>query len=95
LCLQHDQIAEARLIFPPAVVDDQDVAMRGAAEGFQEHINAAVVAGRQCPSGDPLSRDDGADPRRRDPQRHSRADTGIGHQWRGKAAELHQHPCPS
>jgi hypothetical protein len=31
--------------------------MRGAAEGFQEHINAAVVAGRQCPSGDPLSRD--------------------------------------
>ena len=45
LCLQHDQIADARLIFPPAVVDDQDVTMGGAAERFQEHINAAVVAG--------------------------------------------------
>src|SRR3984957_15248133 len=69
--------------------------MGGAAERFQEHVNAAVVAGRERPSGDPLSGDDRADSRRRDPQRHSRADTGIGHQRRRKATELRQHPCPS
>src|SRR5580692_2615800 len=93
LCLQHYQIADARLIFPPAVVDDQDVTMGGAVERFQEHINAAVVAGRERASGDPLSRHDRADSRRRDPQRHSPTDTGIGHQRRRKAAELRQHPA--
>ena len=71
LCLQHDQIADARLIFPPAVVDDQDVTMGGVAERFQEHINAAVVAGPGAPVRRPAVRDDRADSRRRDPQRAS------------------------
>ena len=95
LCLQHDQIADARLIFPPAVINDQNVTMAGAAERFQEHVNAAVVAGRERRSGDPLPGDDRADSRRRDPQRHSRTDTGIGHQRCRKTAEHRQHPCPS
>jgi hypothetical protein len=54
-CLQNDQIADARLIFPPAVVDDQDVTMGGAAERFQEHINAAAapIPGGATRSGTP------------------------------------------
>jgi hypothetical protein len=61
LCLQHDQVADAGLIGPPAVLDDQYVAVSGAAQRLQEHIDAPVVAGRQRTAGDLRPGDDCAD----------------------------------
>jgi len=91
LRLQRHQVADARLVGPPTVVDYQHVTLPGAAERLQEHIHAAVVARRHRPSGEGAARHDRGDAGRRDAQRHFAADARIGHQRRGKAREIFQH----
>jgi hypothetical protein len=87
LSLQGHQVTDARLIEPPAVVDDEHVARRRRFERLQEDVDAASVPGGTDTPGHAAAGHDRAQERRSAAHGDPGAYTRVGHVRRGEGCE--------
>ena len=85
--LADDQVADARLVGPPLVVDDDDPAgPRRGIDRLEEHVDASAVRGGQRRPGERLPRCEPSDAERRVANRDRAPDERVAHGRRGRVS---------
>ena len=80
LRFQGGQIADAAFIHAAAIIDYQNVSRLAILHGFQEHIYAAEVLGRQNVTGDSSARNYRLDPGGRNSERNLPTERSVGNE---------------